>query len=86
MVYETGISPYVSETFHKVYCREEDGGLDKGKQVEREDGQRPECADRQRPEGENGRQVEREDGNRSLSYLPYRPRFRLSGICAGLHS
>ena len=42
MVYETGISPYVSETFHKVYCREEDGGLDKGKQVEREDGQRPE--------------------------------------------
>ena len=62
MVYETGISPYVSETFHKVYCREEDGGLDEGKQVERDDGPRPECADRQRPEGENGRQVEREDG------------------------
>ena len=61
-VYETGISPYVSETFHKVYCREEDGGLDEGKQVECEDEQRPECADRQRPEGENGRQVEREDG------------------------
>ena len=38
MVYETGISPYVSETFHKVYCREDDGGLDEGKQVERDDG------------------------------------------------
>ena len=38
MVYETGISPYVSETFHKVYCREDDGGLDEGEQVERDDG------------------------------------------------
>ena len=35
MVYETGISPYVSETFHQVYCRKDGGGLEDGQKQER---------------------------------------------------
>lgn len=49
------------ETFHKVYCREDDGGLDEGCRWNAKMGS-GRNADRQQPEGENGRQVEREDG------------------------